>query len=63
MGCCGGGGSFLSRRRGYQGDAGPALATRQQEAEASDPATILKQRLARGEINPEEYQRLLEIVK
>lgn len=64
MGCCGGGGggSFFGRRRSYQDDPGPALATRE-PGEAPDPVAILKERLARGEITLEDYQRLLEVVK
>jgi uncharacterized membrane protein len=52
MGCCGGGGREEPKKADMQ-RAGTVQ---------EDPMTILKMRLAKGEIAPEEYDRLAEIL-
>jgi uncharacterized membrane protein len=56
VGCCGGG-HFAHRRM-------PAPEPeRQRPATPSDPESILKERLARGEITVEEYRQIREALR
>lgn len=54
MGCCGGHG---------HGSHHPATGANPHSARHEDPLTILKQRLARGEITVEEYERIRAILE
>lgn len=52
MGCCGGGGLFGGQRTG----------SRAQQTDAEDLQAVLKERLARGEITVDEYERIRAIL-
>ena len=56
MGCCGGG---FGLRRQTQRDTEPEPA----EERDLNPDTVLKLRLARGEITVEQYRNLLEVLR
>ncbi len=52
MGCCGGGGLFGGQRTGGRG----------QQAGGEDLQAVLKERLARGDITVDEYERIRTIL-
>ncbi|WDL98815.1 SHOCT domain-containing protein [Alicyclobacillus sp. ALC3] len=64
MGCCGGG-NFRSMGYGYRGHRGyqdEPIERDVRRAQSSTPLDLLKERLAKGEITIDEYQRLSAVL-